>query len=249
MNDYSERFYRNYYSTHIVPREGKVTLDGFRARAGMYDRVWGRLLPADKSARILDVGCGNGSLVWWMQQRGYHQAGGVDVSAEQVRVAQELGVRNVEEADLRGYLGERAGSFDRLILRDVLEHFPRELILEILDLCRRALRPNGTLIVQVPNAEAPLWGRIRYGDFTHEMAFTEGAMRQLLAVTGYDGVSFHPAGPVLHGVRDIPRQMLWKCVEAVYKLLVFAETGRRRVIVTEGIIAVATPDPSAPLSE
>jgi hypothetical protein len=56
-------------------------------------------------------------------------------------------------------------------------------------------------------------------------------------------VAFHPAGPVLRGVRDVPRQLLWKCLEAVYKVLVFAETGRRRVIVTESIIAMATPVP------
>jgi cyclopropane fatty-acyl-phospholipid synthase-like methyltransferase len=243
MTDYKERFYRGYYSTHIAPRKGEVTLDRLRARARMYDRVWAGLLPRDKGARILDVGCGSGSLVWWMQQRGYAEAGGIDVSAEQVEVARALGVRNVEEADLRGYLAERPSWYDRLILRDVLEHFSRDWILDVLDLCRCALRPGGALVVQVQNAEAPLWGRIRYGDFTHEMAFTEGALRQVFGVTGYERVAFHPAGPVLRGVRDVPRQLLWKCLEAVYKVLVFAETGRRRVIVTESIIAMATPVP------
>jgi 2-polyprenyl-3-methyl-5-hydroxy-6-metoxy-1,4-benzoquinol methylase len=241
MSDYRERFYRGYYSTHILPREGEVTLARFRAQAAMYDRVWAGLLPPERSARILDVGCGSGSLVWWMQRRGYRDAAGIDVSAEQVEVARRLGVANVEAADLAEYLTPHRAVFDRLILRDVLEHFPRDRILEVLDLCRCALRPDGRLLLQVPNAEAPLWGRIRYGDFTHEIAFTEGALRQVLAVTGYHRIGFHPAGPVLHGPKDLPRHLLWLVVEQVYKLLVFAETGRRRVIVTESIIAAASP--------
>lgn len=244
MADYKARFYAAYYSTHIVPRKGVVTLDGFRASARVFDRLWLRVLPEDKSARILDAGCGSGGLVWWMQQRGYAGAGGIDVSEEQIQTARALGVRQVETADLYPYLAERPHSFDRLILRDVLEHFPRETILELLELARNALQPNGALVIQVPNAATPLWGRIRHGDFTHEMAFTEGSLRQLLGVAGYERIRFLPAGPVLQGLRDLPRHLIWKAVETFYKVLVYAETGRRRAIVTEGLIAIACPVPS-----
>lgn len=240
MSDYKERFYRSYYSTHVLPRKGEATLARFRSRARAYRGIWGRLLPADRQSHILDVGCGSGSLVWWMQQRGYVNAAGIDVSAELVQVAGTLGVRNIEQADLRDYLGSRPAAYDLLILRDVLEHFDRGWILEVLELCRRSLKPGGVLAVQVPNAEAPLWGRIRYGDFTHEMAFTEGALRQLLAVTGYRDVAVHPAGPSLRGPRDLPRHVLWTCLQVFYRLLVFAETGRGDAVVTESIIAVAT---------
>jgi SAM-dependent methyltransferase len=243
MADFKDRFYRAYYTTHIVPRKGGFTLDRFRAYARVYDKVWASVLPPDKSARILDAGCGSGSLVWWMQQRGYTEAGGVDVSQEQVEIAHALGVNHIEQADLHSYLAQRPQAFDRLILRDVLEHFPRQMILEVLDLARGALRPDGALVLQVPNAETPLWGRIRHGDFTHEIAFTEGSLRQLLGVAGYAQVRFLPSGPVLQGVRDLPRHLLWKAVELFYRVLAYAETGRRRVIVTEGIIAVATPLP------
>jgi cyclopropane fatty-acyl-phospholipid synthase-like methyltransferase len=244
MADYKARFYAAYYSTHIVPRKGEVTLDGFRAYARVFDRVWLHVLPENKSARILDAGCGSGSLVWWMQQRGYTRAGGIDVSHEQIQTAHALGVRQVETADLYPYLAERPESFDCLILRDVLEHFSRETIVELLELARNALRPEGALVLQVPNAGTPLWGRIRHGDFTHEMAFTEGSLRQLLGVAGYRQIRFHPSGPVLQGMRDLPRHLLWKAVETLYKVLVYAETGRRRAIVTEDLIAIASPAPS-----
>lgn len=240
MTDYKDRFYGAYYTSHIVPRKGEFTLERFRAYARVFDRVWWSILPADKSARILDAGCGSGSLVWWMQQRGYEQAGGIDVSAEQVAIANALGVRNVVEGDLVPFLAGKQAWYDRVILRDVVEHFTRDAIVDMLDGCRRALRPGGALVIQVPNASTPLWGRIRHGDFTHEMAFTEGSLRQLLGVTGFGQVRFLPAGPVAQGIRDLPRHLLWRCVEAFYKMLAYAETGRRNVIVTEGIIAMAT---------
>jgi 2-polyprenyl-3-methyl-5-hydroxy-6-metoxy-1,4-benzoquinol methylase len=240
MTDYKDRFYRAYYSSHIIPRKGEVTLDLFRAYARVFDRVWSSVLPPDTNARILDAGCGSGSLVWWLQQRGFEQSGGIDVSAEQVAIANALGVRNVVEGDLLPFLSAKQGWYDRVILRDVIEHFTRDAIVNTLDACRRALRPGGAIVIQVPNAGTPLWGRIRHGDFTHEMAFTEGSLRQLLAVTGFDQARFLPAGPVRQGARDLPRYMLWKCVEAFYKTLAYAETGRRKVIVTEGIIAMAS---------
>ena len=111
MADYKDRFYGTYYSTHIVPRKGEVTLDRFQAYARVFDRQWSSVLPSDTNARILDGGCGSGSLVWWMQQRGFAQAGGVDVSAEQVTIANALGVKNVVNADLVRFLHERPGWF------------------------------------------------------------------------------------------------------------------------------------------
>lgn len=233
------RLYRSYYTTHIRGRKGEASLEQFAVRARIYDANWSRLIPVDRQARILDAGCGTGSLVWWLQRRGYVQAEGIDVSAEQVEVARELGVRNVAVADLTEHLVQRRRHYDVLILRDVLEHFERPGIVEVVELCRDALRPGGTLLIQVPNAEAPFWGRIRYGDFTHELAFTESSLRQLFGSLGFGSVTVHPAGPVRLRGLDLPRQVLWRCLEVVYKLMVFAETGRRWAIVTESIIAAA----------
>ncbi len=240
---YKRRLYDSYYSTHIRGRKGEASPEQFAVRARVYDANWSRLLPADRDVAILDAGCGTGSLVWWLQRRGFTRAEGIDVSPEQIEIAKGLGVRNVAVADLRHHLSLRRGCYDVLILRDVLEHFDRPRILEVLELCRGALRETGTLLVQVPNAEAPLWGRIRYGDFTHELAFTEASLRQIFGSLGFASVAVHPAGPVRLRARDLPRQMLWRCLEIVYKLMVFAETGRRWAVVTESVIAAARPSP------
>jgi 2-polyprenyl-3-methyl-5-hydroxy-6-metoxy-1,4-benzoquinol methylase len=236
---FKDRFYHSYVSTHITHRKGEATLDRLRGDFPVWDNHFGGLLPTDRDARILDVGCGHGGLVYWLSQRGYRNAEGIDLSAEQVATAERLGVGNVRQGDITDYLSSRNGSYDALILRDVIEHFSRDEILEILRVARGALRPGGTIIVQVPNAESPFFGRIRYGDFTHEIAFSASSLVQVLQVAGYHRIRLRSTNPVVRSLPSLGRVALWKVVEAFYRLLLFAELGGGTRIVTQGIIAAA----------
>src|SRR5438874_4540220 len=122
---FKDAFYDKYATTHLAHRKSEATLDSFRAKSLTWDTTFGPLLPTDRSARIIDVGCGNGRLVWWLQHIGYDDAEGIDVSGEQVEIARGLGVANVQKADLRAYLGGQPAAYDAIIMRDVLEHFTR----------------------------------------------------------------------------------------------------------------------------
>lgn len=235
---FKDRFYRSYTSTHVTGRKGEATLARFQHEFATWDKHFGRLLPSDREARILDVGCGRGGLVYWLQQRGYQNASGIDLSAEQVHTARGLGIPNVQQADVAEYLAGRRGHYDALILRDVLEHFTREEIVEVLEICRSAIRPGGSVIVQVPNAESPFFGRIRYGDFTHETAFSLSSINQLFNVIGFDDTRVYSTAPPVTGARSFLRSVLWIAVNAMYHVLVFAELGRGRRIFTQGLIAV-----------
>jgi SAM-dependent methyltransferase len=162
----------------------------------------------------------------------------VDVSADLIERGSALGVPALRCADIRGHIANASGSYDCIIFRDVLEHFPRPQIVELLADARAVLAPGGTIIVQVPNAEAPIAGRIRYGDFTHEMAFTEASLAQLLGATGFRAVRFAPAGPIGQLGRELPRFLLWKAIELTHRIVLYGVSGRRRAIVTESIIVV-----------
>lgn len=235
---FKDRFYRNYTSTHITGRKGEATLERFQREFPTWDRHFGSLLSSDRAARILDVGCGRGGLVYWLQQRGYRNASGIDLSAEQVDTARRLGIPNVQQADVAEFLAGRRDHYDALILRDVLEHFTRDEIVEVLEICRSAIRPGGVVIVQVPNAESPFFGRIRYGDFTHETAFSLSSINQLFNVIGFDDARVYSTDPPVTGARSFLRHLLWTAVKALYHVLVFAELGRGRRIFTQGLIAV-----------
>jgi glycosyltransferase involved in cell wall biosynthesis/precorrin-6B methylase 2 len=113
------------------------------------ERVQGqvlRLLEGKPASRVLDLGCGDGSLAERLRAAGHTVVGVDQVKREGVgqRVDQFV------EADLEDELPEEVGDgFDVVVAIDVLGHVrdPEALL-------RRAgarLRPGGTLLVNVPN--------------------------------------------------------------------------------------------------
>ena len=132
-------------------------------------------------------------------------------------------------SDVLEFLRDRAAQYDLLIARDLFEHLTKEDALEGLTLCREALRPGGALLLQVPNGESPFAGRIIYGDFTHETAFTQTSLNQVLRAAGFDSVMCHPVRPVVYGLKSWLRSLVWRVVEAAIITAVVAEVGTEPV--------------------
>ncbi len=237
---YKDDLYKKYVSTHIVGRKPVPTLNVFRKKMVIWQDMFGKFLPQDKQAKIADLGCGDGRIVWWLQEIGYENAEGMDVSIEQVETAAQLGVRNVFHTDIKTHIKNKTSFYDVLILRDVIEHFDKEEIIETLEACRNALKDRGCLILQVPNAESPFFGRIRYGDFTHEIAFCSSSLSQVFNIVGLTQHEFHSVEPIFRGNQSILRRFLWKVAKSLYKMLLFAELGPGERIVSQDILAVAT---------
>jgi len=190
-------------------------------------------------AQILDLGCGDGAIVWWLQQQGYTQAQGIDISEELVGVTERLGVANVHKAEIQDFLTGKDEMYSLIVARNILEHFEKQEVVDILLLCHRSLQSEGVLLVQVPNAESPFGSRLRYADFTHELAFTASSLSQVMKVAGFGRVDCYPVEPVVRGAKSLVRSLLWKLVEVGYKLLLLVELGQGHQIVTQNITAVA----------
>jgi hypothetical protein len=91
---------------------------------------------------------------------------------------------------------------------DVLEHFTRPEALELAETIRtRALAPQGRLIIQVPNMQSPFATLNLYHDITHQWAYTEASLRQLLRSAGFRKVQCCPQNYPMTGTY-IPRQLL-----------------------------------------
>ena len=139
------------------------------------------------SRRLLDVGCGSGTLLGLLKQRGF-QVRGFDSSAEAAGIAKsENGVDVVVGSRLQeaGFGDE---SFDLVTLFHVMEHVtdPRSVLAEV----RRVLRSTGRLVLQVPNIESwqfRLFGVRWYGlDVPrHVINYSNQAMQRLLAESGF----------------------------------------------------------------
>ena len=218
MTDYRQRMYDSYV------RVGAAAPDdasGLARRGPALRRLIADHFPAERDARILDIGCGNGALLRFAQEAGYHRLAGVDRSPEQVQAAHQHGLTFVRQGELIASLRAMpAASQDVLLAFDVLEHLHKQEVCDLLAEAFRVLAPNGRIIIHVPNGESPFFGRIRYGDFTHELAFTPDALTQLLRAFDFDGVTCHEVRPVAHGLKSGARLVLWRGIRAALRFYV-----------------------------
>ncbi|TSA45661.1 class I SAM-dependent methyltransferase [bacterium] len=166
--NYKDIFYSKYVSTHTKKMGMEPSVQKEQRDYVFWEKYFRGLLPIDKKARILDIGCGTGSFILWLEKMGYENLEGVDVSREQIDIGNASGVRNLACADAKDFLGKNIHAYDLIVARDFLEHFTKGELLDLMDLIKKSMKEHGCIIVQTINAENVLWGRLRYGDFTHD---------------------------------------------------------------------------------
>lgn len=201
-----------------------------------------KYFPDDRDAAILDIGCGHGALLYFAREAGYRCLRGVDVSPQQVAVAHRLGIDEVEQGDLVVALADLPeSSQDMVIAFDVIEHFTKDELIGFVDAVRRVLKTEGRWLIHAPNAESPFGAAVRYGDMTHEQAFTRTSLEQLLRASGFSTVECFESAPTAHGIKSLIRAGLWKLVRLAARLWMAVETGDigKRALFTRNLLAVA----------
>ncbi len=166
-------------------------------------------LPANPSARLLEIGCGNGATCAYAKATG--KAGwcaGVELCAEPAdeaaRRLDHVVVGDVEVVELPF----PPATFDVLILSEVLEHLRDPW--SVLRRLRELLKPGAWVMAGSPNVAyhkvlAMLWrGRWDYEpmgvmDRTHLRWFTTATYRELFERCGYTVVLAGPARPFRTG--------------------------------------------------
>lgn len=237
--NYKKDFYDNYVSNHTAPRKGVPTLNIFTQKAKGWDKSFKGFIPDTKNAIIADLGCGDGSLVWWLQSRGYLNVEGIDISAEQIELSKSLNVQNTVCGDVFEFLKSKENVYDVLIMRDLLEHLTKNEIFEILTLIIKALKPGGRLIVQVPNGASPFFGATRYGDLTHELAFTQTSLSQLFRRYPFEKLEFYSCPPIGLTLKSKIRVSIWKLFYNFIQFYLILENGPGSRILTQNIISIA----------
>lgn len=236
IQDYRSKFYQRYVATHLNKKE-----NGFLAsRAPYLRRLVSLYFPRNPSAKILELGCGYGALIHYANQAGYTEMKGVDVSMEQVDAAKQLGIVGVSQGDLLETLARQENeALDMVVAFDVIEHFSKTELLVLAEEVHRVLKPEGKWLLHMPNAASPFFGRVRYGDYTHEQAFTRHSASQLLQVAGFTTVRCYEDTPVPHGVKSAARWIGWKLARSAFQLIIAAETGAVDEIFSQNFVAVA----------
>lgn len=109
-----------------------------------------------KSDTVLDIGCGNGQHTL-IAAALVAKIIGIDLRAEPIALARQIakdrGQTNAtfQVADAQKRLGFKSGSFDKILILDVLEHMShRDLVLSEI---HRLLKKRGLLLLAIPNRE------------------------------------------------------------------------------------------------
>lgn len=157
--------------------------------------------------RFLDIGCGNGDLLFMLGGK-YRELYGVDIAIRMVeRIKAEAGTDSnikvsVQDANVR--LDFENGFFDTVVAIAMLEHVfdPYSFIRE----CYRLLAPGGIVIIDVPNvAWMPRRLSLLFGQFPstshdhgwdggHLHYFTRASMKKLLTDEGFKVVQITSCG-------------------------------------------------------
>lgn len=239
MYQYRERFYKEYYrsqagrSNHKSNAQQKLLLDQRH-----FSKEILPLVDKPKDARILDIGCGYGSLIYTFKQAGFTNCIGIDLSEEQIKVAHDLGIPEARLEDLRVHLKTHVGSYDVITGMDIIEHFSKDEVIEVLDLVRDALKPDGLAIFRTPNVDAPYSTVFYFGDFTHENFLNFSSATQLMENIGFSRVQVLSSTLLVQGfIKNLIRRICWHVIIFFAQLTLFA-SGRSisNVIFTPNLI-------------
>ena len=156
---------------------------------GDYDHIYGKILKNKRNAAILDVGCGTGVFLKYLDQYGFTNAYGIDISREMIEYCQKSLPGKCEYIEsLESFLGQRKNCFDFIFLNDVIEHFPREKVIVHLKTMRDSLKSGGNIVIKTGNSATLAGFYLRFKDFTHFLGFTEYSLRQVLLVSGFKDI-------------------------------------------------------------
>jgi 2-polyprenyl-3-methyl-5-hydroxy-6-metoxy-1,4-benzoquinol methylase len=240
MSDWKQKVYQSYVSSGHVPDSGKSAEDHLRGRSAFFKGIIRRHFPPGRESRILDIGCGHGALLYFLHKAGYRNIRGVDGSREQVEFSRRLGIPGVELGEISVFLSTcDEASAEVICLFDILEHFTRQEAFDLLTQVRRVLCSDGVCIGHVPNGEGIFGMGVRFGDLTHEQAFTASSINQMLKAMGFGVVQCFEDKPEVHGSISAARRVLWDVGTAPSRLLFAAETGTPSVILSRNLLFVA----------
>lgn len=105
---------------------------------------------APATGRMLDLGCGDGTVLWLAREDGW-EVQGVELFPEHTKLVRDTLGLDVETSDITAYEGVKK-AWDCVVLTHVLEHLPDPVgaLQKIHDL----LKPGGVGVLEFPNIDA-----------------------------------------------------------------------------------------------
>jgi 2-polyprenyl-6-hydroxyphenyl methylase/3-demethylubiquinone-9 3-methyltransferase len=160
---------------------------------------------AAKGARVMDLGCGNGSITELLHRDGFAVVG-IDPSESGVRQAKiKYPHLQIDQGSAYDDVAEQYGQFDFVVSLEVVEHLynPRKYAATVYSL----LAPGGTAIISTPyhgywkNLTLAVSGKMdnhftALWDHGHIKFWSYKTLRQLLEEAGFRDIAFERVGRI-----------------------------------------------------
>lgn len=156
------------------------------AHEGSYEQRRQRYAPIAELVRpgevVVDVGCGDGVFLELIRERGAEGIG-IDVDPDKVDVVRRKGFRaycaRVQELDWDW------GPVDFVSMLHIVEHFPPDDALEILETTYGMLSEQGRIFIATPNIAHPVVRTNFWLDITHARPYPELLLLNIMDALGF----------------------------------------------------------------
>ena len=217
-----------YLSDYFSKLGNAASKEAFEVHSRRYAFNYDSLLKdIPKDSEVLDIGCGVGQFLYYLNKSGYHNITGIDYDQDMITVAKQM----VPDArcismPVKEYLDNCDCKYALVVMNDVNEHLQREDVIPILEMIRKVIRTNGYLILKTPNMASPLGPNLRYKDFTHCLGFTESSLEQVMLAAGFESIeSFEEEAPVTSWRADLRKRIFLRGALKIWRMFYFCLEG------------------------
>ena len=162
-----------------------------------YDKEFAKLTGASPTMTVLEIGCGTGLFLRYLEAYEYREIVGIDMDENLADSLADLKRSEIYLDDVTSVLKNKLANrkFDRIVLLDVAEHLKLDVLERLMKLLSKHINSNGRLLLRVPNIESP-WGlKMFYGSFDHVTPLSPGRMYELGVMTNWECEGVFPQEP------------------------------------------------------
>lgn len=136
-----------------------------------------------KDVSFLEIGPGMGEFVSYLNIKSIYNIDIIDNDINVINfIKSNYKIKNSLCSNNINLISKKLKNYDLILLTQVFEHISKEGYTTFLQTLYKHLNKNGYIIITVPNAGNPLGLIERYYDLTHQNAFTETSLRQLINI-------------------------------------------------------------------
>ena len=144
----------------------------------------------NKNDNLLDVGCGDGGNLFYLQERGYPNLAGVEIDPNQIKRIIQCGIQGYAASVYSEVPAEMKKRFSFIMANQVFEHllYPSIAVDRLIDY----LAPGGTILIDTPSALGfPVFLREipNYFNPEHINYFTPKSLDSLMKSKGFKRIS------------------------------------------------------------